>query len=329
MAKVLIIDNELDCKILQQQLSLYNYDVIVASEGGDQGILLSVLKAPDVILIGTELRVIDDLQTIKILKTSTVTQQIPVMTLISPTVKDTHRTTLIASCDDYCLKPVALNLLVERIRTLLQQSVDGHSKQIALNYKRVESRRSEINPRHSPPTAGQVRGHQDLQPSLNTVPNNGKNISTPPRETRRHVKPDSPMVVYIEDSQADSAAMSAIVQNAGYRYANIADSLHALPQLLAIKPQLIFLDLVMPVVNGYELCAQIQRISMFKTTPIVIVTNNDGITDRVRAKFLGASSFLGKPITKERTLKAITRYLKPVADDVSDQDYFSKILPSL
>ena len=120
-----------------------------------------------------------------------------------------------------------------------------------------------------------------------------------------------PVVIYIDDNPDDSQAMADIFQNSGYRYVNIADPLRAIPQLIELKPQLIFLDLVMPVVNGYELCAQIRRVSLLKNIPIIIMTNNDGIPDRVRAKVVGASGFLGKPIQAKKVLKVMLKHLKP------------------
>ncbi|MEM6252440.1 MAG: response regulator [Cyanobacteria bacterium P01_D01_bin.156] len=115
------------------------------------------------------------------------------------------------------------------------------------------------------------------------------------------------LVLYIDDSPTDSQKMANIVEGAGYRYINIADPLQALPKLLEVKPQIIFLDLVMPIANGYELCAQIRRISAFKDTPVIIVTNNDGIADRVRAKVVGASGFMGKPISQQKVLKILKK----------------------
>lgn len=118
-----------------------------------------------------------------------------------------------------------------------------------------------------------------------------------------------PLVAYIEDSRFDSATMKHILAQAGCRFIDIPDATQALPILLEQKPDLIFLDLLMPVANGYEICAQIRRISVFQETPIVIVTSSDGIVDRVRAKLMGSSGFLAKPIDPEKVLSVLQQYL--------------------
>ncbi len=120
---------------------------------------------------------------------------------------------------------------------------------------------------------------------------------------------DSPLVAYIEDSRFDSIAMSQILTAAGYRFINVRDPVQALHILLEQKPSLIFLDLLMPVTNGYEVCAQIRRISAFKDTPVIIVTSRDGVVDRVRSKLIGASGFIAKPIVQETVLAALQNHL--------------------
>ena len=121
--------------------------------------------------------------------------------------------------------------------------------------------------------------------------------------------PASPLVVYIEDSQIDRLTMSQILANAGYRFINVQDPIKALPTLLKHKPQLIFLDLLMPVLNGYEVCGQIRRVSVFQDTPVIMVTSNDGIVDRVRAKMVGSTDFLAKPITRSKVLTILQKHL--------------------
>lgn len=120
---------------------------------------------------------------------------------------------------------------------------------------------------------------------------------------------DRPLIAYIDDSQFDALTMNHVLSQADYRFINIQDPIQALPILLELKPSLIFLDLVMPNTNGYEVCTQIRRTSAFKTTPVIIVTSSDGIIDRVRAKLVGSSGFIAKPITLEKVLKVLRRHL--------------------
>jgi chemotaxis family two-component system response regulator PixG len=81
---------------------------------------------------------------------------------------------------------------------------------------------------------------------------------------------------------------------------------------------MIFLDLIMPSINGYELCGQIRRVSRLANVPIVILTGRDGIIDRVRAKMVGATGFLTKPVNRANIDRAIAQYLV-AADMSSDQ----------
>ncbi|HEY9834343.1 MAG TPA: response regulator [Stenomitos sp.] len=122
-------------------------------------------------------------------------------------------------------------------------------------------------------------------------------------------QPTSPLIAYIDDSQIDCQRMNHILVQAGYRCILIQDPVQALPLLLEHKPDLIFLDLIMPVTNGYEICSQVRRISVFQDTPVIILTSNDGIVDRVRAKMVGSTGFLAKPIGREKVLSILQKYL--------------------
>lgn len=117
---------------------------------------------------------------------------------------------------------------------------------------------------------------------------------------------DAPLIACIDDSPAVCQAMEKLLSKTGYRTVTIQDPLRALAVLLARKPDLIFLDLVMPNANGYEICGHLRRLPLFKETPIVILTGNDGVVDRMRAKMVGASAFLTKPV-KAKVLLAIVR----------------------
>jgi len=133
-----------------------------------------------------------------------------------------------------------------------------------------------------------------------------------PEETAAPAPPRQPLIACIDDHPQIGELLEGLLSEAGYRCLTIADSVRALPLLLQHQPELILLDLVMPIANGYEICAQIRRVSQFQTTPIVIVTGRDGLVDRVRAKLAGATDFLSKPLDAQQVLGVARRYL-PVA----------------
>ena len=127
--------------------------------------------------------------------------------------------------------------------------------------------------------------------------------------TTHSVVKNSPLVACIDDSPQTCQMLEQIFTSNGLRFVGIQDSLQALPVLIEAKPDLIFLDLIMPVANGYEICAQLRRVSLFASTPVIILTGSDGLVDRVRAKVVGASDFLAKPIEVQKVLNVVHKHL--------------------
>jgi two-component system, chemotaxis family, response regulator PixG len=126
--------------------------------------------------------------------------------------------------------------------------------------------------------------------------------------TSKKAGSDCPLVIYIDDSKVLCDQM-AVILSENYRFIGVSDSVQALSTLLSNKPDIIFLDLIMPVASGYEICTQIRRVSALKDIPVIILTGKDGIIDRVRAKMVGASDFLSKPVESEAIMEVLTRYL--------------------
>lgn len=118
-----------------------------------------------------------------------------------------------------------------------------------------------------------------------------------------------PLIACVDDSNQVCATLEQIVSALGYGFLGIKDAIKVLPLLVEHRPEMIILDLVMPIVGGYELCSQIRRIPEFRDTPILILTSNDTIVDRVRAKFVGATSFISKTVGNEKIGEKIKRYL--------------------
>jgi chemotaxis family two-component system response regulator PixG len=142
----------------------------------------------------------------------------------------------------------------------------------------------------------------DLPPPIPT-PHSGGTATAPAPKL-------GPLIACIDDSPLMCQTMEKILTEANYQFLGINDPLRAIAILLARKPELIFLDLVMPNANGYEICSQLRKMSFFKQTPIIILTGNDGIIDRVRAKMVGSNDFISKPVSPEIVLNTIQRHLK-------------------
>jgi two-component system, chemotaxis family, response regulator PixG len=124
------------------------------------------------------------------------------------------------------------------------------------------------------------------------------------------IKSTAPLVACVDDSPQVCQMLEEILLSHGLRCVKVEDSVQALPILIQSKPELIFLDLVMPVANGYEICSQLRRISIFADTPVIILTSSDGVFDRVRAKVAGCTDFMTKPIIANKVMAIAQKYLQ-------------------
>ena len=137
-------------------------------------------------------------------------------------------------------------------------------------------------------------------PDLNLSSNAGKNNGSTSNQKE--------LIACIDDSPQICKVMNQIIVKAGYNFIGIQQPIQAVPQLIAVKPKMIFLDIGMPILNGYEVCTQLRRVSKLQEVPIIMLTGNDGVFDRVKAKVCGASDFISKPIEIEKILQAIDKF---------------------
>lgn len=158
----------------------------------------------------------------------------------------------------------------------------------------------------------------DLPLVLIQQPN--KSISPQPKTDH------SLLIACVDDSPQVCKMLEEIIISHGLRFIKIQDAVQALPILIQEKPDLIFLDLIMPVASGYEICAQLRRISTFTNTPIIILTGNDGLLDRMRAKVVGSTDFLAKPVVTDKVMSIVRKYLpitsSSTVNSKSDLDVF-------
>ncbi|MFB2879982.1 response regulator [Floridanema aerugineum] len=137
-----------------------------------------------------------------------------------------------------------------------------------------------------------------------------------PYKCNLQIKGDShgkkqPVIVCIDDSPLVGKYLKEILTPAGYQVFYIQDPVGGIATLTKCKPDLIFLDLVMPNTDGYNLCRFFRKISTFRKTPIIMLTAWDGWINRARAKLVGADDFLAKPFKTEQLKEIIAKYISP------------------
>jgi len=118
-----------------------------------------------------------------------------------------------------------------------------------------------------------------------------------------------PMVLCVDDSAQVSFILEQILQPTGYRFVGVQDAVGALSAILKHKPDLIFLDLIMPLVYGNEICTQVRRAPSFRDIPIIMLSSNARMLDRLQARGAGATDFMSKPIEAPRVLALLDKYL--------------------
>lgn len=118
-----------------------------------------------------------------------------------------------------------------------------------------------------------------------------------------------PRIVCIDDAIAICEVIESILKPQGYEVVSCSNPLQAFSLIFQFKPDLIFCDIAMPELDGYELCAMLRHSSKFRQTPIVMLTGKEQFIDRVKAKMLGATDYLTKPFTDCELLMLVEKHL--------------------
>jgi twitching motility two-component system response regulator PilG len=115
-------------------------------------------------------------------------------------------------------------------------------------------------------------------------------------------------VLVADDSNTIRRSADLFLRKAGCEVVYGEDGFDALAKIPDFKPDLIFVDVMMPKLDGYQVCAVVKQHPRFKATPVIMLTSKDNVFDRARAKLLGADEYLTKPFTRDSLLNAVATY---------------------
>jgi len=137
-------------------------------------------------------------------------------------------------------------------------------------------------------------------------------MTAAPNETAK----EAPLrVMVVDDSNTIRRSAEIFLKLGGHQVLLADDGFDALSKVNDWHPQLIFCDILMPKLDGYQTCAIIKRNARFAATPVVMLSSKDGVFDKARGRMVGCQDYLTKPFTKDQLLSAVRQYARADNDD--------------
>jgi len=131
-------------------------------------------------------------------------------------------------------------------------------------------------------------------------------------------------VMIIDDSNTIRRSAELFLKQSGCEVILAEDGFDALAKISTHLPDLIFVDIMMPRLDGYQTCSLIKRNSRFKSTPVIMLSSKDGLFDRARGRMVGSDQYLTKPFTQDSLVEAVSTYVlnedESTASDSSSQE---------
>ncbi len=117
-------------------------------------------------------------------------------------------------------------------------------------------------------------------------------------------------VLVIDDSNTIRRSAEIFLKQGGYQVVLAEDGFDALSKVNDHAPDLVFCDILMPRLDGYQTCAIIKRNARFAALPVIMLSSKDGLFDKARGRMVGSQDYLTKPFTKDQLLQAVQRHAR-------------------
>lgn len=117
-------------------------------------------------------------------------------------------------------------------------------------------------------------------------------------------------VMVIDDSQTIRRTAETLLSREGYSVITASDGYEALGKIVDHHPDVIFIDIMMPRLDGYQVCALIKGNPAYSGTPVIMLSSKDGVFDRARGRIVGSDRYLTKPFTRDEILAAVKSFVK-------------------
>ena len=112
----------------------------------------------------------------------------------------------------------------------------------------------------------------------------------------------------VDDSKTIRRTAETLLQREGFNVITAEDGFEALAKIANQKPDLIFVDIMMPRLDGYQTCALIKNNAQFKSTPVIMLSSKDGLFDKAKGRIVGSDQYVTKPFSKVELLEAVENH---------------------
>jgi twitching motility two-component system response regulator PilG len=116
-------------------------------------------------------------------------------------------------------------------------------------------------------------------------------------------------ILVVDDSKTIRRTAETLLSKEGCQVFTAIDGFDALSKIADHQPDLIFVDIMMPRLDGYQTCSLIKHNKVFRKTPVIMLSSKDGLFDRARGRIVGSEQYLTKPFTKDELLGAISNQI--------------------
>ena len=128
-------------------------------------------------------------------------------------------------------------------------------------------------------------------------------------DTARNGSLNGLKVMVIDDSKTIRRTAETLLKKEGCDVVTAIDGFEALAKISDQQPNIIFVDIMMPRLDGYQTCALIKNNQLFKNTPVIMLSSKDGLFDKARGRIVGSEQYVTKPFTREELLDAIRKHV--------------------
>lgn len=116
-------------------------------------------------------------------------------------------------------------------------------------------------------------------------------------------------ILVIDDSKTIRRTAETLLAKEGCEVYTAVDGFDALSKIADHHPDIVFVDIMMPRLDGYQTCSLIKHNSVFKDTPVIMLSSKDGLFDRARGRLVGSEQYLTKPFTKDELISAVASHV--------------------